>query len=463
MRLTFHGAAAGVTGSCTLLDTGGTRLLVDCGMFQGAAVQKLNRRTLPFSPRSIEAVVITHAHIDHTGLLPRLVRKGYRGPIHCTAATADLLEIMLLDAAKIQQFDVEDENRWRVRAGRPLAKPLYTVEDAERTIAQVRPIEMGTPLDIGRDPVRVHLREAGHILGSTSVLLEVPTANGGARRICFSGDVGPTGQPIVRDPDPAPECDVLVLESTYGDRDHPERSQMDEVLAAVLEHARADGGALLIPAFAVGRAQKILYHLKTLSDEKRLVFPDVYLDSPMAIRAAEVFRAHPECFDAEAAARVDTGKGLLYMPELRVLKDRDDSIALNRDTRPKIVVAASGMCTAGPILHHLKHHLWRPEADVLFAGYQGEGTLGRKILEGARSVRIHGRSIAVRAKIHEVSGLSSHADRRGLLAWARPASAPRILLNHGEPGPAAAFAELLRAELPGCQVSIPQLGEVVEA
>ncbi|HEX5042091.1 MAG TPA: MBL fold metallo-hydrolase [Candidatus Polarisedimenticolaceae bacterium] len=460
MRLTFHGAAGQVTGSCTSLEHGGARILVDCGAFQGPArLTALNRRRFTFPPRSVAAVVLTHAHVDHIGRLPLLTAQGFRGPIYCTAGTADLVEIMLLDSARIHERDAEEQNAWRLRAGRPAVKPLFTEGDVARILERLETRDYGVPFEVGRTAVlRVTFRDAGHILGSASVLLERD-----GHRILFSGDIGPRDQPIVRDPEPAPPCDVLVIESTYGDREHPRTDVTDDLLLKVLEHARADGGALLIPAFAVGRTQNVLYRLKTLSERKKLVFPEVYLDSPLAIRATEIYRAHPECFDEEARARLEAGSGLVWMSELRVLKDRQDSIALNRDNRPKIVVAASGMCTAGPILHHLRHHLWRPEADVLFAGYQAEGTLGRKILDGAKHVRIHDRPVQVRASIHQISGLSAHTDRKGLRAWAESAGSPKkIFVNHGEAGPAAAMAESLRAVFPGAEINLPQLEEGFE-
>ena len=461
MRLTFHGAAGQVTGSCSLLEHGGSRILVDCGAFQGLPKwTALNRRRFPFPAAKVEAVVLTHAHLDHIGLLPRLVAAGFAGPLYCTAATADLCEIMLLDSARIQERDVEEQNAWRRRAGRPPIKPLYTQADVTRILQRLQARDCGVPFPVGRQSgLRATYREAGHILGSASVLLEAE-GSGPVRRLVFSGDLGPKDQPIVRDPQPAPECDLLVIESTYGDREHPPPEALREVLYRVLERARADGGALLIPAFAVGRTQNILYHLKTLSEAKQLVFPDVYLDSPLAIRATEIYRAHPECFDEAAKARMAAGNGLVWMSELHVLKERQESIALNQDNRPKIVVAAAGMCTAGPILHHLRHHLWRPEADVLFAGYQAQGTLGRKILDGAKLVRIHDRPVQVRASIHEIAGLSAHADRQGLLGWAQSAGSPRrIFVNHGEPGPAAALAEGLRAMFAGAEVTVPALDQ----
>ncbi len=454
MRLTFHGGAGQVTGSCTSLEHAGATTLVDCGAFQGPArLTALNRRRFTFPAKKLNAVVLTHAHVDHIGRLPLLTAQGFRGPIYCTGGTADLVEIMLLDSARIHERDAEEQNSWRMRAGRPALKPLFTQADVARILERLETRHYGAPFEVGSSTFRATFRDAGHILGSASVLLEV-----GGQRILFSGDIGPRDQPIVCDPEPACPCDVLVIESTYGDREHPPSEALNEVLLGVLEHARADGGALLIPAFAVGRTQNVLYRLKTLSDQKKLVFPEVYLDSPLAIRATEIYRAHPECFDEEAKARLDAGTGLIWMSELRVLKDRQDSVALNRDSRPKIIVAASGMCTAGPILHHLRHHLWRPEADVLFAGYQAEGTLGRKILDGAKHVRIHDRPVQVRASIHQISGLSAHTDRKGLLAWAERAEAPkRIFVNHGEAKPAAALAESLRAMFPGAEIHLPVL------
>jgi len=464
MRLTFHGAAGQVTGSCTSVEHDGARILVDCGAFQGPPkLTALNRRRFSFAPGKLEAVVLTHAHVDHIGRLPLLAAQGFRGPIYCTPATADLVEIMLLDSARIHERDADEQNSWRLRAGRPAVKPLFTAADVERILQRLETRDYRSPFRVGRDSgLRATFRDAGHILGSASVLLEAE-GDGSIRRVLFSGDIGPKDQPIVHDPERAEACDVLVIESTYGDREHPPSEVLEQVLLEVLERARADGGALLIPAFAVGRTQNVLYHLKTLSEQKKLVFPEVYLDSPLAIRATEIYRAHPECFDEHALRRLNSGNGLLWMSELRVSKDRQDSIALNRDARPKIIVAAAGMCTAGPILHHLRHHLWRPEADVLFAGYQAQGTLGRKILDGAKHVRIHDRPVRVRASIHEITGLSAHADRKGLLAWAESAGSPRkIFVNHGEAGPAEAMAASLRAVFSGAEVTLPVLEQAFD-
>ncbi len=454
MRLTFFGAAGGVTGSCTLLEAGGARLLVDCGMFQGGAESdRLNRRKLEFQPRQLDAVILTHAHIDHSGLLPRLFQEGFRGPIFCTPGTRDLAEILLTDSARIQAHDAEDETRRREREGRRSVAPIYDVDAVRNTVSLMRPVRYGEPFTPHKGGLAARFQDAGHILGSASVLVG---------DVLFSGDVGPTGQPIVRDPAPAPLCKHLVLESTYGNRDHPPRIEMDDVLCGVLERAARDGGTVLIPAFAVGRAQEVLYHLRTLSDERSLPFPQVYLDSPLAIKAAAIVRAHRDCFDEEALARLEAERGLFSMPQLHVVRDRDESRRLNEGDEPKIIVAASGMCTGGPILHHLRHHLWRATTDLIFVGFQGERTLGRKILDGAKKVRIHGRLIAVKAQIHFVPGLSAHADRGGLLAWARSAGAPRTtFLNHGEPAALDALAALLRDELGHAPV-VPRRGEAFE-
>jgi len=453
MRLTFLGAAGGVTGSCTLVESGGARVLVDCGMFQGGpGAEALNRRKFRFQPHALDAVILTHAHIDHSGLLPRLPLERFRGPIHCTSATRDLAGILLADSARVQEMDARDDSRRRAREGRRAVGPLYDAAAVDAAFRLMRATEYGRAIDFG--PFRATFQDAGHILGSASVLLEAE-----GKRLCFSGDVGPKGQPIVRDPAPAPPCDFLVLESTYGDRDHPPRIEMDDTLADVLARAARDGGTVLIPAFAVGRAQEVLYRLRTLSDERRLPFPNVYLDSPLAIRASQLVKEHGECLDAEARERLAEVGGLFRSPQLHVVADRKASAELNDDERPKIVVAASGMCTGGPILHHLRHHLWRENTDVIFVGFQGEGTLGRRILEGAKSVRIHGRTIAVKAKVHYVPGLSAHADRRGLVDWARSAGRPaRTFLNHGETAAREALAGLLAKELRHAP-AMPSLGE----
>jgi len=452
MRLTFLGAAGGVTGSCTLLEEAGARVLVDCGMFQGGPSDlRRNARRFEFKPAQLDAAVLTHAHVDHSGLLPRLFLAGYRGPVFCTPATRDLAELLLADSARVQAQDAEDESRRRRREGRKPVPPLYDLDAVRGLCALLRPVPYGEAFAAGGLPAR--FSDAGHILGSASVLL------GG---VLFSGDVGPKGQPVVRDPAPAPLADHLVLESTYGDRDHPPRAETEEVLAGVLERAARDGGTVLVPAFAVGRAQEVLWHLRTLSDRRALPFPEVYLDSPLAIRASAVVRAHRECFDEEALRRLEGERGLFSMPQLHVVRDREESRRLNEHEGPKVIVAASGMCTGGPILHHLRHHLWRPETDVVFVGFQGEGTLGRRLLDGAKSVRVHGRSVAVKAQVHFVPGLSAHADRGGLVAWARGAGSPRrTFLNHGEPAALDALAARVRAEL-GHAPTVPRRGESFE-
>lgn len=463
MKLTFHGAAGGVTGSCTLLQTDRARILVDCGMFQGPpAVVALNARKFPFRPREIDAVLLTHAHIDHAGLLPRLVAEGFSGPIHATRGTCELARILLEDSARIQQKDAEAESRRRRREGRRGMEPFYSVRDVERACERLVPVGEGQGFTLADGSIDVRFRDAGHILGSVSILLEVAVAPGKRKRICFSGDIGNPGRPILRDPMPAPECDLLVLESTYGDRDHPPSDETDDRLAAILERAARDGGTLLVPAFAVGRAQEVLYRLRSLSETRRLPFPDVYLDSPLATKAMDIVCRHPECWDAEAQRRVADGRWLFGMRELHVIRTPEESMRLNEDASPKIIVAASGMCEGGPILHHLRHHLWRPETDLLFTGYQAEGTLGRRILEGAKHVRVHGRLIAVKARIHEMTGLSAHADRVGLAIWARTAGRPsRTFLNHGEPAAARALATKLAAEL-GHAPEIPERGSSYE-
>ena len=445
MQLTFLGAAMTVTGSSFLLETSDRKILIDCGMFQGSkTLQAFNRRPFPYNPGEIDAVFLTHAHIDHSGLLPKLVKEGFKGVIYATKSTTELCSIMLPDSAHIQEFDAEIANRKGKRAGRPPAEPIYTIEDARNSLTYFSSVKYNVEMQVS-DTVTVRFRDAGHILGSS--ILEVwVTEEGKATKLVFSGDLGQPGQPIIKDPTYIEEADYVIMESTYGNRSHEEFADKEEALAAVINETVQRGGNVIIPAFAVGRTQILLYYLFLLQKEGKIPEIPVIIDSPLAISATDIFKNNPQDFDAEAY-------NLLYleqpnpflMPNLKFTRTADESKALNDIQEPMIIISASGMADAGRILHHLKHNLWRPEASILFVGYQAEGSLGRRLTEGAKKVRIMGEEISVKAAIHDLEGFSAHADREQLLDWVaafrvKPAN---IFLVHGE----AAAMEALTATL----------------
>ncbi|WP_039700584.1 MBL fold metallo-hydrolase, partial [Pseudomonas aeruginosa] len=395
--LTFLGAAQEVTGSCYLLETlDGVKVLLECGMRQGRReADNGNRAPFPFDPASIDAVVISHAHLDHSGLLPRLAAEGFKGPIFATEATCELLELMLLDSAHIQEKDAEWENRWRNRIGKPSIKPLYTQADTERALKLRRPISLGSTVAVARG-VRVTFHNAGHILGSSIVEVQFHDQVQ-PRRLVFSGDLGNTCSPLMRAPSPLSRADVVMLESTYGDRDHRDSNETLEELAAILEQAHRDGGNVLIPSFAVGRTQDLLYYLGRFYQEGRLPQQAVFLDSPMAARANGIYLRHSNEFDDRDREYIrGTGTTRLeeWLPVLRVTRSADESMAINRIKSGAVIIAGSGMCTGGRIVHHFKHNLWRPECHVVFPGFQARGTLGRNIVDGASAVRVFHQRIA---------------------------------------------------------------------
>ena len=428
--LRFHGAAGTVTGSCFSLEAGGQRILVDCGMFQGSKTEKqLNYRHFPFSPREIDAVVLTHAHIDHSGLLPRLVKEGYQGPIYATPATIDLSSVMLPDSAHIQELEVEQLNRRNRRRGRDTVEPIYTAEDAEATLTQFRPLPVKRWQDLGK-AIRIRLWNAGHMLGSTSVELELFGET--PVRILFSGDIGPDFKLLQPDPEAPEGWDYVVCESTYGDRERIDatdavrrRVLRDEVLAA----ARHADGALIIPSFAVERTQELLADLFYLMDRKEIPAVPTIIDSPLATRATEVFQAHRH--DLDDGDLLDRA---VRSRLVRFTESVEQSKALDSLHGFHIVIAASGMCEAGRIRHRLKNWLWREEGTVLLVGFQAAGTLGRILQEGASTVRIQGEEIAVRARIRSIDVYSGHADGPGLEAWlaARMPVRRGLFLVHGE-------------------------------
>ena len=449
MKLSFFGADQCVTGSCHCLEVGGKRILIDCGLQQGR--DEVDNRTLPFAPGSIDYVLITHAHIDHSGRVPMLIKNGFQGRILTTRLTAQLMSIMLQDSAHIQESDAEYKNRKNRRAGRPEEEPLYTVADAQRVPEFIDTCEYDQPVHLcdGVDAVFI---DAGHLLGSASIRLTL-TEGGETRTIVFSGDIGNKHQPLLKDPTPTKEADYVVMESTYGDRLHP-KDKLDYVaeLTKVLQETLDRGGNVVIPSFAVGRTQEILYFLRKIK-VGRLVkghedFP-VYVDSPMAVEATGVFQENRwECFDDEAMEFVKEGINPIAFSGLKLSITSEESKAINFDETPKVIISASGMCDAGRIRHHLKHNLWRPECTILFVGYQSVGTLGRALVEGADEVKLFGETVSVRAEIRKMTGLSGHADKEGLIDWIRAfeEKPKKVFVVHGEDSVCTGFAECLKIE-----------------
>jgi metallo-beta-lactamase family protein len=464
--LQFIGGAHEVTGSCHLLSTSSARILLDCGMFQGSAgAEAKNRRRFPFDPRKIDAVVLSHAHLDHSGLLPRLVKSGFNGTIHATPATRDLLELLLKDAAFLEEKDIEWENKMRRRAGRPLLEPIYTAEDVAETMTRVRTIGFDTPTQIGKG-LTLRFIEAGHILGAASVELRIDDA-GKHRRLVYSGDLGNDEPLLLRNPKTVDGADVLLMESTYGDRDHRPLNDTIEEFADVLQQAHASGGNVLIPSFAVGRTQEILYLLGRFHHEGRLPQRAVFLDSPMAIAATEIHHRHMELFnhrDTALMERFHASNLHAWLPCLRMSRTPEESMAINKITGGAIIIAGSGMCNGGRIRHHFKYNLWRHEAHVVIVGFQARGTPGRALVDGASTIRLLGSEIAVKASIHTLGGFSAHAGQTQLLNWLGHfrAPMPRLHLVHGEPDKSEALAEKIRESHADIEVSIAEPLETVE-
>jgi metallo-beta-lactamase family protein len=444
-RITIHGAAGEVTGSAYLVETDRARVLVDFGLFQGGRNTEA-KNVLPagLEVRRLDAVLLTHAHLDHGGRLPLLVQAGYDGPIHATRATMDLAGLILRDSAKVQAYDAERTNRKRARAGRAPVPPLYTAAEVARTVELFRGVEFQRPWAVAPG-VTARFVEAGHMLGSASIELTVHE-QGRDKIVVFSGDIGPSGLAYVRDAQTLPRADVVFLESTYGDRDHkPPRETLAE-FRAIIQDAVARRAKILVPAFAVGRTQQILYHLDELFCEGAVAPFPVYLDSPMAIEATNIYRQHPDLFDEEARDLRRACEIARRHGHVRPTETPAESMALNEAPGPCLIMAGSGMCNAGRILHHLRHNLWRPETVVVIVGYQGEGTLGRQLVEGAGQVSIFGEKIVVRARIHTLNGFSAHAGQSELLQWLQPLAAakPQVVLTHGESRAREPLAELIK-------------------
>ncbi|WBE24657.1 MBL fold metallo-hydrolase RNA specificity domain-containing protein [Denitrificimonas caeni] len=471
--LNFLGAIQQVTGSCYLIETYDKKnILLECGMQQGGDTNNNDndndndndnapRSAFSFNPEHIDAVVISHAHIDHSGMLPRLVSEGFRGPIYATDATCELMELMLLDSAHIQEKDAEWENRWRARRGKKAIKPLYVSKDAERVLKQRRAVDYETPTEI-MPGVKVSFHDAGHIIGSAVVKLEFTEPNDSVRTLVFSGDLGSTCSPLMKSPTILKHADVLLLESTYGDRDHRCNEDTLDELAQILQKAHEDGGNVMIPAFSVGRTQDILFHLGRFYQEGRLPQHTVYLDSPMAIRANDIYYRHRDDFDQENRAMLikhDIHNVEDWLPILKLTPSPQESMAINNVKSGAIIVAGSGMCNGGRIIHHFKHNLWRTDCHIIFTGFQARGTNGRAIVDGAKTVRVFKEDIMVGAQVHTLGGFSAHAGQSQLIEWASHfENRPELHLIHGE----LDKMEILQSEFKkrlDWDANIPELGD----
>ncbi|MDD2979807.1 MAG: MBL fold metallo-hydrolase [Hespellia sp.] len=464
MKLTFIGAAHEVTGSCHLLQVNGKNVLIDCGMEQGPDLYE--NQELPIPESDVDYVLLTHAHIDHSGLLPLLCKKGFTGEIVTTFATADLCNVMLQDSAHIQEFEAEWRNRKGKRAGRDPIEPMYNMDDALAAIELFAPCAYGDRINLC-EGIDVRFTDIGHLLGSASI--EVWLQEGDiSKKIVFSGDVGNVNQPIIKDPSPTKVADYVVVESTYGDRVHAdEKPDYVKEFTEVLQDTFTRGGNVVIPSFAVGRTQEMLYFIREIKEQKLLPdFPnfEVYVDSPLAIEATHIFNKNIyDCFDEEAVNLVEQGINPLVFPGLKTTTTSDDSRAINFNENPKVIISASGMCDAGRIRHHLKHNLWRSDSTILFVGYQAVGTLGRKLIEGETQVKIFGEPIEVKARIKNLKGISGHADMNGLLDWLKGFETPleHVFVVHGEDGVTDSFARTVHEQI-GCEAFAPYSGGQVD-
>ncbi|KPL25013.1 MAG: MBL fold metallo-hydrolase [Anaerolineae bacterium SM23_84] len=464
MKITFMGAAQTVTGSMHMLEVNGSRILLDCGLFQGRRRETYERnRNLPFDGHQLDAVILSHAHIDHSGNIPNLVKSGYRGNIYATSATRDLCSAMLLDSGHIQESDVRYVNKRRKRRGLPPVEPIYTVADARASLDGFVSINYRRPFNVAPG-VQATFYDAGHILGSAITVLDVEES-GRSYRLCFTGDLGRRGLPIIRDPETVHDVDYVITESTYGAREHESPLYAQAILSEIIHITHDRGGKVIIPSFAVGRTQEIVFDLHKLIVSECLPDMPVYVDSPLAVNVTEIFRLHPECYDAEVMSFLQNREDPFGFYRLHYTRSVEESKALNDFEGPCIIISASGMCEAGRILHHLKHHIGDPRNTVLFVGFQVENTLGRKILDGQKEVPIFGDRYRVDAQIRSIQGYSAHADRNELLAYIRrlmdDQRLKQVFSVHGDLEACQALAEGIRA-LGMDNVLIPQRMQVVE-
>lgn len=448
MQLNFFGAARQVTGSCYLLEAEGLRIVVDCGMYQEREFRHRNWDPFPFDAGKVDFVLLTHSHLDHAGLLPKLVREGFSGRVLTTEASEELLQIVLMDSARIQEEDAAYKKRRHKKEGRkgPYPEvPLYTVEDAKACFPLLTGVSYDTPIPLNNN-VEVTFFDAGHILGSA--MIEIEAGKGSDKRnFVFSGDIGQRDKPLVRDPSSFTQADYVVMESTYGNRDHEDTAAVDEQLAEVINQTIKSGGNIVIPVFAIERAQEVMYHLSRLVRENKIPFIKIFLDSPMAVDVTDVFVKHKQYLDAETRTLFSENESPFRFPGMKLVRTRDESKAINSIKEPVIIMAGSGMCTGGRVKFHLVKNIARPESTILFVGYQASGTLGRHIVSGAEKVRIHGKHYPVRANIKDIDGFSAHADRTALLQWVEHIKhEPRsIFVAHGEEKAALSLAETIRS------------------
>lgn len=467
MKIKFCGAAESVTGSCHLITTEKYKFLLDCGQFQGnRKTEAMNAEPFPFDPAEIDFVILSHAHIDHCGRIPLLVKRGFKGHIYCTDATADLVDIMLKDSGYIHEKEAEWQNRKNQRAGRPLVEPLYRINDAVDSLKHITPV-LYDQLVAVNDEIKVVFNDAGHILGSAIVEVFV-NQNDNISKIVYSGDLGVQDRPILRNPVMIKKADYLIMETTYGDRVHEKNSTSVKDLINIILKTTKRGGNVVIPSFAVGRTQELIYELNKVYEgndalAKELQDIPVIVDSPMASAATEVFKQNAQVYDEETKAFLLSGDHPLDFENLEFTKTSEESMAINMDPKPKIIISASGMCEAGRIRHHLKHNLWNSKSSIVFVGYQAEGTLGRYILDGAEEVKLFGEEIAVKAEIHNLQGFSGHADKNGLMDWLTGfKKAPKqIFLVHGELHSKQNFAETIKKQLGYDSTVVENISEYV--